>query len=125
MAEELLRCWREHFPSPGDYNAHTGESLSVPGGSEVIVTWRLRDGYRFYVAKLYVDAAAGCTYRWGMDRVLEPGFETTWALAGNEHEFGKRLVLGGGSTIVLTVTNTSTADYDLDVVISAWARKVG
>ena len=124
LLNRLLDVWADFYPLPEDDDAYDGRTVAVPAFSVVTVTYRLRGNYNFYIYRIYVDAAFGCTYQWDLNYVLGYDYEGTKTLHGNEHQFIKRLVAKGGSQIVLTITNTSANDYDLDIVLEMWARRV-
>ena len=121
VAERLREIIQEYLPIPEDLVAYQGLTQPVPALSIVTITFTTQEEYDFYIKRVYVDAAAECTYRW----TLSPIYSRGWAditLEGNEHEFTRRCVLRGGGTITLVITNLSVNDYTLDVIIDMWAR---
>jgi hypothetical protein len=124
LLESLLKAWSEFYPLAEDEDAYVGDTVTVPASSVVTVTYTLKEGYKFYVSRVYVDAAADVAYSWDFNYLLGPTYEYTKTLEGNEHEFQRRLVAKGGSRIVLTITNTSTKAYNLDITLRMWARRI-
>ena len=126
--EETLRSfaesWLEINPLATDEDAYVGDSQDVPASSEVTVTYSLMKDYNYYIKRVYVDAAAGLHYTWRFTRLVGYGYLYERTLRGNEHEFTKRLIARRGSQIILVITNPTSYDYTLDIVIDMWARKV-
>jgi len=123
LLESLLKAWSEFYPLSEDEDAYVGDTVTVPASSVVTVTYTLRGGYNFYIAEIYVDAAAGVAYSWDFNFLLAPTYEYTKTLEGNKHNFFRRLVAKGGSRITLIITNPTVNSYDLDIVIEMWARR--
>jgi len=124
LLNRLLDVWSDFYPLPEDDDAYVGQTVTVPAASVVTVTYRLRGGYNFYIYRVYVDVVSGVRYSWDFDHLIAPGYEYTKTLEGNEHQFIRRLIAKGGSRITLTIMNPTALDYDLDIVLEMWARKV-
>jgi len=122
--KRTLAILDEHYPLPEDDEIYMGDTQSVPASSVVTVTWNLKKDYKFYLKRVYVDAATDCTYQWDFNYLLGHNYEYTKTIEGNEHEFFKKLLAKGGSKITLTITNTSPNDYELDIVMEMWARRM-
>jgi len=126
--EEALKSfaesWVEVNPLTTDEDAYIGDTQSVPAGSEVTVTYNLMEDYNYYIKRVYADAASGLSYTWRFTRLVGYGYLYERTLRGNEHEFTKRLVAKRESQIILIISNPTFYDYDLDIVVDMWARKV-
>jgi hypothetical protein len=119
---ELVDIVRELLPMPEDLIAYVGMTQLVPALSVVTVRLTTREYYDFYIRKLYVDAAAGCTYVWRASNVYFRVGAETLELDGNDHMFTRKVVLRGGGYVEVEITNASLNDYELDIVVDMWAR---
>jgi hypothetical protein len=120
--ERLTEIVQELLPMPEDLISYVGMTQLVPALSVVTVRLTTREYYDFYIRRLYVDAASGCTYTWrASDVYFRVGAETL-ELDGNDHTFFRRVVLRGGGYIELEIANASPNDYELDIVVDMWAR---
>jgi len=115
LLKELLNYLEANFPRMEDEPAYTAITLTVPASSAVTVTWRIKDEWKAFIKHLYVDAAAGCSYKWSL-----AGLDAD----GNEINFYKAVEVNAGGLIVLKVTNTDTVQKSLDVVVEGWARRI-
>jgi len=124
ILKSFAESWVEVNPLITDEDAYIGDTQNVPAGTEVTVTYNLMEDYNYYIKRVYVDAAAGLSYTWKFTRLVGYGYLYERTLRGNEHEFTKRLIARRGSQIILVVTNPTSYDYDLDITVDMWARKV-
>jgi hypothetical protein len=115
LLKELLNYFEANFPRMEDEPAYTAITLTVPASSIVTATWRIKDKWKAFIKHLYVDATAGCSYKWNL-----AGLDAD----GNEINFYKAVEVNAGGLIVLKVTNTDTIDKSLDVVVEGWARRI-
>lgn len=122
--QRILKLLEEIYPAPEDYEANIGETVTVPPFSRVTVTWTLKKGFKYYISKVYVDAAPNCTYQWRFPNLIYYDYKTSRVFEGNTHEFPRRLVAMPGSDIILQITNTGTATQTLDIIVEMWARRV-
>ncbi|MEM1551570.1 MAG: hypothetical protein QXH03_02735 [Candidatus Bathyarchaeia archaeon] len=122
--ERILKLLEEIFPKPEDYETNIGETVTAPAYSITTVTWILKKGYRYYISRIYVDAAPNCTYEWSFPNIIYHDYKTSRTFEGNTHNFPRRLVAEEGSQIKLKITNTGAADQNLDIVVEMWARRV-
>ena len=115
LLKKILDYLDTNYPRSDDEPAFSTITQTVPGGSAVTITWTVRPEWKAKIKHLYVDAAPDCTYEWTLAGLT---------IQGNEVTFYRVADVDGGGRIQLVITNTGAADYDLDVLIEGWARRV-
>lgn len=124
MSEDGKRCISPLqkagvHPRPDDFVLALGETISVPSGQRVIVTFTTNRNRKQHIKKVFADRYADMTYKW-----VVGGF----TLNTSEFEFESAINVGklaaDGSQLVLVMENTSSTDKDVDISISGWERGV-
>jgi len=115
LLEAILDYLDTNFPRSDDEPAYSSLTQTVPAGSIVTVTWRVRGDWLVKVRHLYADAALDCTYRWTL---------TGLTVEGNEIQFPRAVEVTKTGLITLVITNNGTIDQDIDILIEGWARRL-
>jgi hypothetical protein len=118
MSEELLRELIETvkaiFPTAQDFQVLNVDTVTVPAGSTVILTFINDTAYRITVKNFYVDALPESRYKWRIH-----GKE----YGGNEiPNLSRGIIFNIGEGFELEITNNSTSDQNYDYVIEGWGR---
>ena len=111
----------ELIPQHDDEDNYIGDMQTAAASATTTITWTFKKDYEYYFKKIYVDAVANATYEWEFSGV-KGFYEGIKTMEGNEHEFDKPIVAGGGTTLKLEITNNGVA-IDLDIIIRSWARR--
>jgi len=115
LLEGILDYLDTNFPRSDDEPAYSSLTQTIPAGSAVTVSWRVRGDWLVKVRHLYADAAPNCTYRWTL---------TGLTVEGNEIQFPRAVEVTKTGLISLTVTNIGAVDQDIDILIEGWARRL-
>ena len=115
LLEAVLDYLDANFPRSGDEPAYSADTYTVPAGSALTVSWRVKSEWLAKIKHLYADAAPDCTYEWTLSGL---------AVKGNEINFVKAVEVKAGGLIRLTIENTGAVDQTVDVLIEGWGRRV-
>jgi len=115
LLEAILDYLDANFPRSDDEPAYSADTYTVPAGSSLTVTWRVRSEWLAKIKHLYADAAPNCSYTWNLSGLT---------VKGNEINFAKAVEVKAGGLIRLTIENMGTVDQDVDVLVEGWARRL-
>jgi hypothetical protein len=115
LLARILDILETNFPRSGDEPAYSAATVTIPASSSATITWRISPEWLARIRHLYADAAPRCSYEWTLSGCR---------VVGNEIRFERVVEVKPGGVIRLVVTNTGTADQDIDILIEGWARRV-